>query len=157
MKNTWFSIGFIVYSSWPYYKGGFEVSSLTIQRVGLRFHAHLLKISSRPAKKLKKTLGSRKNRRSNQLQVRKAETGNIQWVRIIRIPLGRINLSMHSDYPTLQNTRRILGGSITQRACFSETKIYFRLGLSDARQNEGRTKARVILQRACFLGWVFSL
>ena len=130
---------------------------MTIQRVGLRFHAHLLKISSRPAKKLRKTLGSRKNRRSNQLQVRKAETGNIQWVRIIRIPLGRINLSMHSDYPTLQNTRRILGGSITQRAYFSETKFYFRLGLSDARENEGRTKTRVILQRACFSGKVLSL
>ena len=42
------------------------MSSLIIQRVGLRFLAHLLNINSRQPRKLRKTLGSRKDRRSNQ-------------------------------------------------------------------------------------------
>ena len=54
---------------------GFEASSLIIQRVGFRFHAHLLKINSRQPRKLRETLGSRKDRHTNQLQVREAENG----------------------------------------------------------------------------------
>ena len=150
MKDTWFSIGFIVLVRDRITKRGSKLVAWPFKELALDFMHTCSRSAQDQQRNSEKTLGSRKNRRSNQLQVRKVETWNIQWVRIIRIPLGRINISMHSDYPTLQNTRRILGGSITQRACFSETKIYFRLGLSDARQNEGRTKTRVILQRACF-------
>ena len=51
---------------------------------------------------------------------------------------------------------RILSSSILQRACFQGLKIAYGIGLSDARQNEGRTKPRVILQRACFEAEIFS-
>jgi len=38
---------------------------------------------------------------------------------------------MHSDCPTLQNARRILGSSIVQRSCFQGWKNPFMVGLSD--------------------------
>jgi len=132
MNDTWFSIGFIVFSSWPYYKEGFEVSSLNILWVGLRFHAHLLKNSSRPAMKTRETLGRRKNQRSNQIEVRKLETGKYQCARVIRRTHGRTIRPLHSDDPTLTNVRQTMARSILQRAYFPGSETSSTLGWSDA-------------------------
>ena len=47
--------------------------------------------------------------------------------------------------------------SILQRLCFEGMKIAYGVGLSNAMQAEGRTKARVILQKACILKMDFWL
>ena len=90
------------------------MSSLIIQRVGLRFLAHLLKINSRHAMELRKA-----ERIDTQINS-KLENRNLKYSVGSDYPNdpNRINMPMHPDYPTLQNTDRILSGSITQRACF---------------------------------------
>ena len=90
------------------------MSSLIIQRVGLRFHAHLLKTSSRHAIELKKTerIDVQTNPESEIRNIKSSVGSNYPKQRI------RINTPKDPDYPTLFDTRQILSASITQRACF---------------------------------------
>ena len=105
---------------------GFEANSLIIQRVGLRFHAHLLKTSSRHAIELKKT--ERIDVQTNpESEIRNSKTSVGSDYPKQR---GRINTLKNPDYPTLFNICWILSASITQRAYFQGLKIASGFGLS---------------------------
>ena len=130
---------------------GFEANSLIIQRVGLRFHAHLLKTSSRHAIELKKT--ERIDVQTNpESEIRNSKT-SVGW----HYPKqgGRINTPKNPDYPTLFNICRILSASITQRACFQGLKIASGFGLSDVVKWEHRTIGRGDSAESLFFSWIF--
>ena len=103
------------------------MSSLIIQRVGLRFLAHLLKINSRHAMELRKA-----ERIDTQINS-KSENRNLKYSVGSDYPntMGRINISKKPDYPTQSKQDQILSASISQRACFGGLKNACWIGLSD--------------------------
>ena len=154
MKDTWFSISFIVFSSWPYYKEGFEVSSLTILWVGLSFHAHLLKIRSRQAMKLRKTLGRRKNWRTIQIQVRKKNRKNTVC--------SDNPTPLWSDYPTsalglsdVEECASDYGSEHPSEKLFSKAPNFLHVRLIRRHQVDTSEQASDHSPESLFSGWDF--
>ena len=124
MKDTWFSLGFIVFSSWPYYKWGSKWVAWSSKELALEF----LHTCSRPAQ----------DRQRNSEKHLEAERIDVQIN--LESEIRNSKISLGSDYPNTQgriNTFKkldypILSSSFTQRACFQGLKISYGVGLSDA-------------------------
>ena len=151
MKNTWFSIGFIVSSSWPYYKGGSKLVAWPFKELALDFMHTCSKINSRQAKKLRKALGSRKKQSPKWIQVRKQKQENFSGGRIIRIPQGRTIRPNHSVNPTRWRLGQTLTRSILQRACFTDWKMVCGIGLSDGKELKVGQRLGWFFREGCFL------